>query len=98
MLAPAIRYYAVQMLPTLLGANPCLILQDFPLSDYSFLPRFVPSNWGFCICKQGVTGSIPVTSTNFTSLHSSTYAAICNDSLVESFGAFGATVTGMVNP
>src|SRR5580704_5601792 len=46
------------------------------------------------LCKQGVTGSIPVTSTNFTSLDSSTYAAICDDSLVESFGAFGATVFG----
>jgi hypothetical protein len=50
------------------------------------------------LCKQGVTGSIPVTSTNFTSLDSLTYAAICNDSLVEIFGALGATSFGMVNP
>src|SRR5580693_7454010 len=39
------------------------------------------------LCKQGVAGSNPVTSTNFTSLDSSTYAAICNDSLVEGFGS-----------
>src|SRR5580704_7753494 len=32
------------------------------------------------LCKQGVTGSIPVTSTNFTSIDSSPYAATCNAS------------------
>jgi hypothetical protein len=47
------------------------------------------------LCKQGVTGSIPVTSTKITLLLSATYAAIFCEFLREILGALGAINAGI---
>ena len=54
------------------------------------------------LCKQGVTGSIPVTSTNLIPALSSTYAATSTDFCFQFFGTIGTTaavgLSGKSNP
>ena len=71
MLAGASAHYEVQAVPTALIRE--LELNQVPAITwpYSFPFRFTLPKSAFCICKQGVAGSSPATSTtNFISTNS----------------------------